>query len=355
MVTLYKLDSKNKIRVLEISTHGSKLIQTSGLIYGKKVTNTSECVGKNIGRANATTDDFQAILEAKSKVREKLKRGYFETMERALHGNVILPMLALDIKKLKKPIDWKTAYVQPKLDGMRCLGTANEMKSRKNIRIDTMPHIQAELNDVINGFYLDGELYKKGDSFQENMKLIKKYREEVSEQVKYHVYDLVSKTLPFKGRYDLLKMYVIGLEHIELVSTFKVNSMEEVDKYHTQFLSEGYEGTIIRWGTEGYEVNKRSKHLLKKKDFIDTTAKIVNVIPEDKRPHHGKFVCVANEDDITCKDEFTASYAAPHKEREKILINKENYIGKIGEIRYFETTDKGLPRFGNCHGFRLDK
>jgi hypothetical protein len=44
-----------------------------------------------------------------------------------------------------------------------------------------------------------------------------------------------------------------------------------------------------------------------------------------------------------------------HAEREEILINKENYIGKKAEIRFFEYTDGGIPRFPVCVGFRLDK
>jgi hypothetical protein len=34
---------------------------------------------------------------------------------------------------------------------------------------------------------------------------------------------------------------------------------------------------------------------------------------------------------------------------------KEEYIGQTAEVRFFEYTDGGIPRFPVCVGFRLDK
>lgn len=138
--------------------------------------------------------------------------------------------------------------------------------------------------------------------------------------------------------------------NIKLAPTYPVTSMEEVNKYHAQFLGEGYEGTIIRWGNEGYEINKRSKHLLKKKDFIDSACKVLDIIPSEKRPEQGVLV-IEWPGGRTCK----ASLKFSHAEREKILVNKGEYIGQTAEIRFFEYTDDGLARFPVCVGFRLDK
>jgi hypothetical protein len=38
-----------------------------------------------------------------------------------------------------------------------------------------------------------------------------------------------------------------------------------------------------------------------------------------------------------------------------MLINKQDYLGKTAEIRFFEFTDDGLPRFPVMVGIRLDK
>ena len=44
-----------------------------------------------------------------------------------------------------------------------------------------------------------------------------------------------------------------------------------------------------------------------------------------------------------------------HEEREDFLTNKKKYIGKPAEIRFFEYTDAGIPRFPVMVGIRLDK
>lgn len=352
--SIYKKDSKGKIRVLHISTLEGDLIQKSGLIDGKLVEHISSSKAKNKGKVNETTSQEQATLEAKSKIKKKLDEGYFETQNEAENEDVILPMLAKSYDKEKGKIDWDNAYVQPKLDGMRCLKKGDKMISRKNKNINTLPHIMKE--KVLTSDYMDGELYCYGLSFQENMKLIKKNRPD-SINVSYHVYDMVYPNLPFTNRLTLLKHLVKDKEHIKLVPTYKVNSMNEVKQYHTKFIGEGYEGTMIRWGDEGYKVNGRSSNLLKYKDFNDITLKVKNVIPNDKNPSHGSFIFdwegasghPLGENILGCGMKFS------HEDRESILKNKEEYIGETVELRFFEYSDTGVPRFPVCVGLRLDK
>lgn len=345
---LFKKDSKGKLRFLEILAIGSTLHQNSGIVGGKVVTNSSVCTGKNIGRANETTPEEQAVLEANSKYIDKLTKGYFQTPQGAENTEVYLPMLAKDAKKEMHKIVFP-CFVQPKLDGMRALGNIDGLTSRAGKPIDTLKHIVKDLSNV--GDLLDGELYAHGKSFQENMTIIKKYRKGLTEEVKYHVYDMAIPNLNFKSRYALLTQLAPTFKEVELVPTFEVQNMEEVKKYHSHFLSEGYEGTIIRWGDEEYKFNGRSSHLLKYKDFIDITAEVVDIIPMDKRPEQGKAVCKF-ADGTT----FTASFKMSFAEREEILVNKSVYIGQTAEIRFFEYFDDGVtPRFPVCVGFRLDK
>ena len=61
--TIFKKDSKGKLRFISISTKGSSIIQESGILNSKNtVTNVSECIGKNIGKVNETTPEEQAVL-----------------------------------------------------------------------------------------------------------------------------------------------------------------------------------------------------------------------------------------------------------------------------------------------------
>ena len=136
--TIYKKDTKGKLRLLNVSTDGSTLIQEAGLIDGKLTVHTSMCTGKNIGKSNETTDEQQAELQAAALLVKKLKEGYFKTQEEALNHVNVMPMLAvtIDISTLTFPV-----MVQPKLDGIRCVGTNKSKLSRKNRELDNLDHI----------------------------------------------------------------------------------------------------------------------------------------------------------------------------------------------------------------------
>lgn len=351
--TIYKKDSSNKIRILHVYTEGADVIKESGVKDGKLVVYRSTSKGKNIGKSNETTPEEQARLEAARKIQTKLDKEYFDTEEEAVNMNVVLPMLAKDYNK-EKNVDYP-CYVQPKLDGMRALADFNKIISREGKEVTTLDHIQKSLIankkglDLPDDYMLDGELYAHGKDFQENMKLIKKYVPGKTEEVKYHIYDLVGGDHKFETRIDALRVRIENIPHVELVPTYKVQTEEEMLEYHEKFIALGYEGTMIRHTRRGYSVNKRCSQLLKYKDFKDISAEIVDVIPSDKRPKQAVFVCEYNG------KRFNTGMKYSHKDREKILVNKADYIGKKEEIRFFEYTQDGIPRFPVAVGTRLDK
>ena len=77
MKTLYKKDSKSKIRIWKIWTNNNELIQESGLIDGNLVKHSKVCKSKNIGKSNETTPYGQALLEMESSYKSKLTEGYY--------------------------------------------------------------------------------------------------------------------------------------------------------------------------------------------------------------------------------------------------------------------------------------
>lgn len=351
---LYKKDTKGKLRILDIWTKDNVLYQESGLFEGKLICHSKECKSKNVGKSNETTPEHQAILEAEALITKKLTEGYFQTIAEVERNEVILPMLAKEYNKEKHKIDWsKDVFVQPKLDGMRALGSKKTLISRNNKKIDTLAHIADKLNfDNI----IDGEAYIHGLSFQENMKLIKKYRPGKSEDVKYHVYDIISEKSFFDRYHDMLKL-VKDIPNIIPVRTIKITSEEELKELHKEFLAQGYEGTIIRHGEESYKINGRSSNLLKYKDFQDITLPIKDVIPGEQSPNQGYFIFdwesavghPMGDNILGCGMKFS------HEEREEFLTNKDKYIGLTAELRFFEYSDTGVPRFPQCVGIREDK
>ncbi len=346
--TLYKKDTKGNTRYLKIWSTGAEMHQESGIVDTENpVLHTKVCTGKNIGKSNETTPKDQAKSEVASKVKEKLDEGYCESLESLESSTIVLPMLAKSYSDEQHKIDWDTCYIQPKLDGMRCLGDT-KLISRQGKIISTCDHVLDEIIEI--DLHLDGELYAHGKSFQENMRLIKKYREGETELVKYHVYDIVSP-LPFTERYEKLSHEVtLGkYKHIELVKTLKITSEDELKAMHQKFLSQGYEGSILRFGKAGYLINGRSSNLLKFKDFQDIDCKIIDIVPADQRPLWGKPILEYNG------KTFSAGTKMSHQEREEFLVNKQDYIGQTAEIRFFEYSEDGIPRFPVMVGTRLDK
>lgn len=348
---LYKKDSRDKIRFLNIDTNGCTIVQTSGLIAGKAKTDISQCVPKNVGRSNETTGEEQAKIEAFAKFEKKLKEGYYLTQHEALHSVVYLPMLAKVFAKEKNKISYP-CYAQPKLDGMRALNfSGGNLMSRSGNIITTVPHVQLLRHPEGKQIILDGELYAHGLSFQENMKIIKKIRPGQTEKVMHHIYDIVSDR-PFSVRTEMLKQYAEHHSGMTIVETLMIRDEASLMRYHEQNILRGYEGTIVRHGFDGYKLNGRSSSLLKLKDFHDLSLTLKDVIPSEKRPTHGKplFHWPGAEDDT-----LGAGLSISHAEAEDLLTNKDKYIGLSCELRFFEYSDTGVPRHPVMHGFRLDK
>lgn len=363
--TLYKEDSQGTLRFWSIWTDENELIQEYGVVGGKPIRNSKECEAKNVGKKNERTPEEQAESEAQSKIDKKLDKAYFETKEEAENNIVLLPMKAKEFDDQSDKIDWDNdVYIQKKLDGMRCLAQVNEdgvnLISRQGKEIENMAHVERDLLNLfdfsdVDEIIFDGELYKHNASFQENMRLIKKYREGKTEEIKYWIYDRIedikwserqNKNTRLIGSYRNKKG---ELNNIRCVKEFSVQDEDEIREYHNVFIDQGFEGTMVRHGERDYKTNKRDQQLLKYKDFQDIACTVKDVVSGEAAKDQGVVVC--EYDNKT----FKASLKFSHEERENILENKNNYIGETAEIRFFEKSEDGIPRFPVCVGFRLDK
>lgn len=361
---LYKKDTKGKIRQLNITAKDGWLYQESGRVGGKLVEHGKERKPKNVGKSNATTSITQAEKEAKALIIKKLREGYFNTKAEALSSNVMLPMLAKDYFKEKhKLTKQKTVGIQPKLDGIRCnvhcdlKNDTIKALSRMNVPIKNIDHILEELKNYL-AFYagdrdeiiFDGELYLHGHTFQEVTKLVNNKPDKVF--VEYHIYDVMDANLSFLYRDDLLDEISLGndLQYTRFVETTIVNNTpDHLEFAYTNYIKLGYEGMMVRVLESLYKIAGRSSDLLKYKKFIDIALTIVDITPNDANPDHGT-VWVKYKG---VKQKTGAKLS--HKDREELLINKQDYIGKTAEIRYFEETDEGLMRFPKYYGLRIDK
>ena len=142
-----------------------------------------------------------------------------------------------------------------------------------------IPEVIDHLRFNLNGHIIDGELILPGNvPLQDTSSALKKYQPGISEQLLYIVYDVVETTMPFSERYALLQTLVkTSPKNVILAPTFMAKTDADVMKNHRKFVSEGYEGVIIRDDSNGYEIGHRSNQLQKYKDFVDDEFEIIAV------------------------------------------------------------------------------
>jgi DNA ligase-1 len=356
---IYKKNSKGTLEEWEISTKANYITIIFGDELGKKqVKHEKIKEGKNLGRKLETTAVEQAEKEAKSRFNAQLKKGYCKTKADALAGKTdeiikggILPMLAEKYKDQKDKIVFPCA-VQPKLDGQRCIaireGGTVTLWTRTRKPITSCPHIIEAVLGTLNGvdgdIVLDGELYNNDlkHNFEALMSAVKKKEPSPeSLQVQFHVYDChVQDDIPqsFNERLKFLNDLPEFDERIQFVETFLMADHMAIQHYHDKYVKQGYEGLMVRDLNSFYE-NKRSKGLLKMKDFHDDEYEIIDVIPGGDSSVIFK-----------CKDSLGVTFEAPmngNKENnQKYLKNRNLWEGKKLNVRYQGLTGaKKVPRF----------
>jgi len=393
MNTLYKLDSKGKIRSWEIQAIGGKghavIITTAGLLDGAKTkTEVEVTAGKNIGRSNETTPLQQAVAEAQATWDSKIRSGYVEDValvkQSVLGSGIPAPMLAQKYSPDGSQKSSKTLaqmkllgqkiHVQPKFDGNRCLVKVNaegvELYTRKGDRMLRVQHIEAQifksyLSKIDDGatLILDGELYTNEFSFNTLNGLLKRENKtpeqmDQLEKVNYHVYDAMVADLSYSQRYELLSKFESW--NVKVVESREIFAYDDQIRFEMEnFLSEGYEGLMIRRLDTPYE-NKRSWSLVKYKDFQDAEYKLLDII-EDARGGGivGAFVLELDAPSVDRDGKEIKTFRAGVKdlsqdEGRQMLEHKNEYIGRLATVEFFSLSEYGIPRFGKVKGFRSD-
>lgn len=331
---------------------GTVVIEYAKTLDGKKVRKEYQAEGKNIGRANETTPFQQACLEIDSKARLKMDKGYVRTLDEAKAPSTNTlglekPMLATPIEKVKpEKINWNLAFAQPKLDGHRALFKNGVLYSRQGKVLD-LPHIVEAIEAAeIGHLHLDGELYLHGKSLQELSKLIKKHRPETLD-LEYHIYDHMDST-PFCDRITNLASTLPrwpATTRLKAVETVPVTNLGELMELHQGYREAGYEGTMLRFGRDGYQDGKRSRSLLKLKEFHDEEFKIVGF--NQGKPYitdRGTFdvpvwICKTNTGGT-----FTVTAAGTMEEKNDQWVNREKYIGRLLTVKYHYLSADGIPQ-----------
>lgn len=363
---LYKKTTTGAIQVWWLELEGDRYRTHSGKNNGAIVTSEwTVATPKNEGRANATTPEVQARLEVQAAYTLKKKGHYYETVSDAMGDDEFSPMLAdkyPDRKILvERALGREYVAVQPKLDGIRCIATAEGLFSRKNNEIVGVPHIREALAPLFASnpaLILDGELYNHDFSanFPELVSLIKKTKPsekdlaKSAEVVQYHLYDAPSED-PTDERMaavaDIISILGIA-DHlpIQWVETREASSQADLDEAHDSFLAAGYEGSMIRL-LGSYE-QKRSKLLLKRKEWMDEEFEILNIeegIGNKSGIAAAVIVRLPNGTEGKANVKGNVAYCR------KVLMSRSALVGKMVTIEFADYTPEGKLRFGRTKEF----
>jgi len=399
--TLYKRSKTGKIVYykVEVTEYANNFVirKESGQLETQNPIVHEEEVyqGKNIGKSNETTPQQQAESQAQSDWLAKKDTGYKSLADLGIghqnggvhhgvftiHGVVQVPALSFeeilnktlpkentDSAGNTKPMlatDWAKVksipypvFVQPKLDGVRCLMICSVTDTTCNVRFlsrsgkdySTVNHIIDNTTFPRGNYIVDGELYSDELTFQEIIQAVKKQCNN-SNKIKFNAYDLVNENEQ-NHRLVSLEFLISTLNspYITLVPTVTANNKEEVETFQSNYLNEGYEGAMIRFTNAMYEAGARSRSLLKVKTFDDT-----------EFTFHGFNIGQREEDLIAvCKteagDEFRAKLVGTVAEKEELRKKEMEYLGKQLTVKHFGWTDSvnPLPRFPVAKAFRED-
>lgn len=384
--TLYKVDTKGKLREWTMHIDGASFYAVKGLVDGKLTTDKpTKTIAKNVGRSNETSAEQQAELEASAKFQKKLDSGYALNKLDAQKKKFYEPMLAHNYKDRKSELRYPL-FSQPKLDGIRCVVRKEDGKlvgrTRNGKEIECIPHILKSLNGYFLAHpnaILDGELYNHDlrDNFNKITSLVRKQKPirsskmtdkafakkeqefneslvQAEESIQYHVYDApyihdnCTESTSFEFRINELKNSLTTNKHIIIVETTEVYEEANLDNIYNQYLEQGYEGQMVR-KDEKYE-NKRSTSLLKRKEFIDAEYRVVDIdVGNGNRSGTAKhLVCYCEK----TKQTFNSNIKGSFEYLKEIYDNRKEYIGTLATIKYFQLTPDGIPRFPYAISFR---
>jgi len=373
--TLYGTEKNGKIKVWNASVQenadGTATVTIEyGQIDGKKQTTVRDYTeGKNIGRKNETTPYTQSIQETQRKWTDKKeKEGYTTEMplddKKEATGTVIFPMLAgkyepQTAKKKRTDIQYP-CFVQPKLDGLRCItyinvgGNGVVAQSRTGGLFESVAHITSVLLPIFKAHprvALDGELYTKDISFETLAGIIKKKKitdadRDVLKHVKYHIYDMIhldNPDMPYVERHQFICKVVQAHSSpfLEIVRTDKVKSVDEFKEKFGEFVANEYEGIMLRNIDSMYKQGFRSNDLQKYKEFQEEEYAIVGFDQGDGRDK-GTVIwkCQTKEGRA-----FSVRPRGTHEHRQDLFKNGESFVGKQLTVIFQELSELNVPRF----------
>ena len=400
--TLVSKDSKGKIRVVEISYEGNEatriytIYRYTGQFEGK-MTKQPEII---VDRGKATRNIHEQVeLQFNAIVKGYKDKGYIELENEIdnysseelykLFGDapagtngVVKPMLAKQADKVTKTDIFNKKWIASrKIDGLRCiiyLGDDDKLHTSSRgatnydsamFEILTHPTL-IKLFKNNKGLMLDGECYHHGYTLQQinSIARTQKVAKDL-EVLQFYWYDIVDLNNPFKTRLAKMKSIASVLKEygseiswepdrifkenelrIQFVPQVEVSGWDNMMKLHNEYVSEGWEGLVIRDPERPYKPNGRTNDMIKIKVYKDDCFKVV-----------GKEAGLRGSEDMVFIMQmpdgrtFKAKPFGDREQKQEYWINfEEKYNGHIGECKFFYYSDDGIPLQPAFKAFRDD-
>ena len=283
-------------------------------------------------------------------------------------------MLAYPYEKYQNKLKNKGFIISEKLDGTRALafvkGNSVEIKSRNGLPMEGCDEICSELAQLSDGVY-DGELLVQSDENLSAGELFAKTRcvvgkDGIKSGLDFLVFDYidlddftngVSKTTALERKLTISKMLQQhDFNYVKAVPVLYMGSdLDQIDYWDAWANSNGKEGVMINIADAPYEC-KRTSALLKVKRFKTCDLKVIDFEEGQGELSGtlGKLIVEYKSNRVGVGTGFS------DEQRDEIWNNKEKYLEKIAEIKYFEEcknkdTDLFSLRFPVFICFRFDK
>lgn len=292
---------------------------------------------------------------------------------------MIRPQLAIEYSKVKNLDLSQGYYASPKLDGLRCIilnGVAYS-RSMKPFRNKCLQEFAQKYKEELEG--MDGELISGSPTapnvFRDSTSVV--MSEDGGDAFTFYVFDRIGlENYYFGMRWPLIKDRIHEFNHPDVVAVEHtlIYSEEELLALEQKYLDIGYEGIMLN-SRKGYYKQGRSgtknPELIKKKLFSDSEFKVIGYECLYSNQNEAKKDNLGHTERSTCKEglvptnklgalklitesgeEFSCGSGFDDKTRVELWSNKEELIGKLVKVKYFEQGNYDVPRFPIFLGFR---
>jgi hypothetical protein len=306
-------------------------------------------------------------------VKEDALLTYLETYlpyDRTTADGTLLPMLAKTFNNTNNKIFNKTPIRigQYKINGLRCIISAKRnntdmfkpislrFQSREGTYWNSLSNLEDYLLTVIPNEFLnkmidedwelDGELYLPGYKVNEINHFVKDPKCKENKFIQYWCYDAIIDDTPQYRRLDILGQvfenrtyeftslnnHLNNKERFIYINNYTIENEDDAVKHRNLFINLGFEGLILRDPDKEYQIGKRNSSMIKFKDVMEGSFKIIDIYPEGISRNIPLFLC---KNDIN-NETFEVHINGTLKDQEKYLYSKDKFIGKTLYITFGE-------------------